>query len=155
MGGIIAALNRDRCLGGVSQNRKGRKMSNKQEIEVISSYSRAQAIEDGVLIDVSEIAKEAGFKFPVVVTNNLWASHIEPSERAKKYGQDRDGRLWDVIWMAFCAARRSTGGDLIEYDVIFQNGPGVKWCDTIRLWAHCGPGDNAEPVVTIMLPKDY
>ena len=125
------------------------------DLEVISSYSRAQGIEDGVLIDVSEMAKEAGFKFPVVVTNNLWASHITPSERAKKYGQDEQGRLWDVLWMAFLAAKRSTGGDLIEFEVIFQNGPGSKWRDTIRLWGICGPGDNAEPVVTIMLPEDY
>jgi len=31
--------------------------------EVISTYSRAQALEDGVLADVSEMAKEAGIKF--------------------------------------------------------------------------------------------
>ena len=30
--------------------------------EVISTYTRAQAIEDGVLIDAGSIAKEAGFK---------------------------------------------------------------------------------------------
>ena len=33
---------------------------------VIYSYSRAQAIAEGVLVDVTEIAKEAGFKWPVV-----------------------------------------------------------------------------------------
>lgn len=29
---------------------------------VVFSYTRAQAIEDGVLVDVSEMAKEAGIK---------------------------------------------------------------------------------------------
>ena len=38
------------------------------DAEVISSYSRAQAIEDGVLVDVSTVAKEAGIKFPVAMT---------------------------------------------------------------------------------------
>ena len=35
--------------------------------EVISSYSRAQAIDEGVLVDVSQSseAKECGFKFPI------------------------------------------------------------------------------------------
>lgn len=127
----------------------------KKQVEVISSYSRAQAIEDGVLIDVTKTAKEAGFRFPTVVTQNLWATHIVPGERAKKYGQDRDGRLWDVVWMAFLAAKRSTGRDLVTFDVIFQNGPGAKWRDTVKLWGHCGPGDDAEPVLTIMLPEDY
>lgn len=36
--------------------------------EPIYIYTRKQAIEDGVLIDVTETAKEAGFKVPVAVT---------------------------------------------------------------------------------------
>lgn len=142
-------------LGAAASFREDEKMSEQEQMEVISSYSRAQAIEDGVLINVSETAKEAGFKFPTVVTQNLWSTHIRPSDRAKKFGQDDKGRLWDVLWMAFLAAKRSQGGDLVEFDVIFQNGPGSKWRDTVRLWGHCGPGDDAAPVLTIMLPEDY
>ena len=40
--------------------------------EIICSYTRAQAIKDGVLIDVSEAAKEAGFKIPVAMTDTVW-----------------------------------------------------------------------------------
>ncbi|MHB1685468.1 MAG: DUF6573 family protein [Bacilli bacterium] len=36
---------------------------------IISQYTRAQTIEDGVLIDVSKMAKEAGFTIPVAVWN--------------------------------------------------------------------------------------
>ena len=36
--------------------------------EVISTYTRAQAIEDGVLVDAGPMAKEAGFNWPVVLT---------------------------------------------------------------------------------------
>jgi hypothetical protein len=36
-----------------------------EDSELIHSYSRAQAIADGVLIDVSETAKEVGIVFPV------------------------------------------------------------------------------------------
>ncbi len=32
---------------------------------VISTYTRAQAIEDGVLVDAGSMAQEAGFKWPV------------------------------------------------------------------------------------------
>ncbi len=35
---------------------------------VIHTYTRAQAIEDGVLIDVSETSSEAGFKWPAAIT---------------------------------------------------------------------------------------
>src|SRR3972149_219225 len=34
----------------------------------ISVYTRAQALEDGQLVDVSETAKEAGIRFPVALT---------------------------------------------------------------------------------------
>ena len=123
--------------------------------EVIHAYTRTQAIEDGELIDVSEVAREAGFKFPVAVTRNLWASWIEPDEKAKTYGQDVQGRLWDVLWMLLVAIRRSGDGEHITYQVLFQNGPGNRTRHTVTLWAICGPGDNAEPVITIMLPEDY
>jgi hypothetical protein len=57
------------------------------------TYTRAQAIGDGLLIDVTETAKEKGFKIPVAVTSNLMFSWIVPSAEARKYGQEQIGRL--------------------------------------------------------------
>ena len=125
------------------------------ENDIVSRYTRAQAIEDGELIDVTETAKEAGFKWPVAITQNLWASWIVPSEKAKNYGQDEQGRLWDVLSMLRVAIRASDDGEHITYRVIFQNGPGTRNRHTITLWGICGPGDDGEPVITIMLPEDY
>ena len=39
-----------------------------EKADVIHSYSRTQAIKDGVPVDVTETAKECGFKYPVAVT---------------------------------------------------------------------------------------
>lgn len=39
---------------------------------IIFSYTRAQAIADGVLIDVTARAAEVGFKVPTVVTDHLY-----------------------------------------------------------------------------------
>ena len=36
--------------------------------DIIYTYTRAQAIEDGYIVDVSEVASEAGFRWPVAVT---------------------------------------------------------------------------------------
>ena len=44
----------------------------------ISAYTRAQAIDDGILVDVSDTAREAGFNIPVAVTRTVW-----------NYGDDR------------------------------------------------------------------
>ena len=39
--------------------------------EIISCYTRQQAIEDGVLVDVTEQAKQIGFKVNTCVTDHL------------------------------------------------------------------------------------
>ncbi len=122
--------------------------------EVISSYSRAQAIEDGMLVDVTETAKEAGVKYPTVVTNNLFATWINPSDKAKRYGQDLQGRLWDVLFVFTQGARKSADSH-ITFKVIFADGPAPADRHTVTLWAICDGGDTGEPVITIMLPEDY
>ena len=53
--------------------------------DVIFSYSRKQAIEDGALVDASIVAKEASFRYPVVVTAAVWAMiTIYPNQEATK-----------------------------------------------------------------------
>jgi type I site-specific restriction-modification system R (restriction) subunit len=64
--------------------------------EVIYAYTRAQAIEDGVLVDVTTTASEAGFKWPAAMTRTVYERYIEvPSELNGQ--QDIQGRLWDLM----------------------------------------------------------
>ncbi|MBL7116200.1 MAG: hypothetical protein ISS35_10575, partial [Kiritimatiellae bacterium] len=71
---------------------------------VIFQYTRKQAIEDGVLVDVSETAKEAGIKFPTALTQAVYEQYVVVSP-ALKGEQDESGRLWDILWMFSCAVR--------------------------------------------------
>jgi len=121
------------------------------EFNVIHSYTRRQAIEDGVLVDVSETAKEAGINFPVAVTSAVWDLYIVPSGKLERYGQSVSGRLWDLLWMFRMRALR-TNSSLLYYTCLFQN-ENMK-LDEVKLKALCGPGDNHEPVITIMLPGE-
>lgn len=108
-------------------------------------------MEDGQLIDVSEWAKETGFRFPVAVTVGVWAYVQPPDGQA---GQDVRGRAHDVLWMLLVAIKKANEqADLITYQVIFQQSPNTK--ETVDLWSLCGPGDAGEPVITIMLPEEY
>lgn len=63
--------------------------------KIIYAYTRAQALEDGFLVDVSETAKEAGFKVPVVVTCAVWKRHIEWSDEDTNNQtlQDQGGQI--------------------------------------------------------------
>lgn len=118
------------------------------EADIISAYTRAQAIEDGVLVDVSEMAREAGFIWPVAITQELWAT-INNIPKSKSY-QDVQGRLWDVLWMAFLATRRQADGTQLHYSLIMHHGRKTY----IALKLVSGPGDDSEGVITIMLPHE-
>jgi len=112
-------------------------------------YSRKQAIQDGVLVDVTETAKEAGFRFPVAVTREVWGKYIVPSDYDAKRGQDVSGRLWDTLWMLRLSSRK--GGSNVLFSVIFQM---LGRETTVQLRAVVGPGDKGEPVITIMMPDE-
>lgn len=122
----------------------------------IHTYTRVQAIEDGVLVDVSEIAKEVGFRFPVAMTCAVWADCVEWGEvdSQRQAYQDEDGRLWDVLWMAAQAARRGRG-DRLAFQLyrIPRGGRGMHPRLT-TLHMAIGPGDHDEPVITIMMPNE-
>mgnify|MGYP000128521510 CR=1 FL=1 len=63
--------------------------------EVISTYSRAQALEDGVLIDAGHMAKEAGFRWPVAITAAAWDDCVAWTDEDSRtqVPQDLAGRL--------------------------------------------------------------
>ena len=120
---------------------------------VIYSYSRAQAIEDGVLADVSELAKEAGFTVPVAITSAL---HELVNDTAA-FGQSYEGRLWDVLSMLRFAIKASKGGEQLRYRVLFRTKPpkgGHEYNLNKVLKSISGPGDQGEHVITIMLDHE-
>jgi hypothetical protein len=119
--------------------------------EPIHTYSRAQAIADGVLIDCTEVASEAGFRLPVALTRAVWVDCVEwtDEDSRRQTPQDQAGRLWDVLWMASLAASR--GGAQASFDLLRvpRGGRGVK-PSRVTLSMVCGPGDQGEPVITIL-----
>jgi hypothetical protein len=117
---------------------------------VISAYSRAQAIEDGVLVDVSEMGREAGIKYPIALTFAVWAEYVEVPLGVEC--QDEQGRLWDILQMFRVAAKQSGGCSELRFQVLVRNDNTAP--KPVTLKAICGPGDTTEPVLTIMLPDE-
>jgi hypothetical protein len=125
--------------------------------EPFSTYTRQQAIDDGFLVDVSDMAREAGFRVPVAMTRTAWADCVEWSEADSKRQtyQDEAGRLWDVLWMTWLAARRAREDGVVRVGLyrVPRGGRGVR-PRMAFLKAVIGPGDACEPVITIMLPDE-
>lgn len=129
--------------------------------DIISHYTRGQAIADGALIDVSPMAAEAGFAWPVTVTASLMAD-IKDIPNSEKGLQDEDGRLWDVLYIGEIAAkilhdqneRRLANSRPFDstyvYEIQMPIGRRKKYAVKLSL----GFGDNQEPVATLMKPDE-
>lgn len=133
--------------------------------EVVHSYTRKDAIEDGNLVDLSESEIGKLFKFPIACTRTVWDTYIEPAKMPK--GEDVSGRLWDMGWMLSVAARISGGQPVMMFKVIFHLTTDGDWQAhekrspdlgrshrEVELKAIIGPGDTMDPVITILMPLE-
>jgi hypothetical protein len=111
--------------------------------ECIYRYTRANAIADGVLVDLSQVETvKAHWKHPFACTDTVYGI-IERAIEAG--GCDLNGIMHDIGTMATAEARKGGRTDVIHFLV----GIGEKLHE---LKLHIGPGDTAEPVLTLMLP---
>ena len=109
--------------------------------EPIYSYSRAQALTDGVLVDVSERARCHGIKYPTACTHGVWAliDCLPESDTDTLAGIVRDVRAEEVLRVMLAATRQARGTDRVTFEALGAS-----------LWAQCGPGDTDAPVITIL-----
>lgn len=119
-------------------------MSNNESLfgEVVYSYTRADAIADGVLVDLSDIETvKTNWKCPLACTDTVW----NLIERAIQTGKDIEGIMHDIAVCAQEEARRVGRRDVVYFMV---------WIGVClhELKLHVGPGDTREPVMTLMLP---
>ena len=124
--------------------------------EPISVYTRMQAIQDGVLVDVTEWANNTqagmamgfdtilGKKAPTCVTATLWAKIEVPAANVR---QDTRGRAHDVLWMAALQARLNRNAFLSGRQLHFK----VKLGNRIVKPVVVLDGDG----VTIGMPEDF
>ena len=118
--------------------------------EVIYAYTRKQAIADGVEVDVTKTAQEAGIRFPVFLTRGVFETYVAVPEGVT--GQDEAGRLWDVVWMLrFGIIRARPGVQRIPVAFYVRNDNRAP--RLVKLIATCGPLDidDPQPAITVML----
>ncbi len=147
------------------------------DLEVIYSYTRKQAIEDGVLIDLadanlgelSKLAAQLGYTYPIAMTSTAFNRYVIPNDKAKAMGQSSVGRLWDILWILRIAIKWSqTDQDTLRFRFHCQLWDGsddlkLDWDDEdleeiepklYTLKCVVGPDDDGKPCLTIMLPNE-
>jgi hypothetical protein len=120
---------------------------------VIYSYTRSQAVADGLQVEVSKVAEEAGIRFPVFLTRAVFDSFV--AVPAGVTGQDEAGRLWDVVWMLRFAIRKAqTGQTRLPFALYVRNDNHRP--RLVKLVAMCGPLDidDPAPAITVMMPDE-
>ena len=120
---------------------------------IVYAYTRKQAIADGVQVDVTQTAQEAGIRFPMFITRAVWDAYVAVPPNVT--GQDEAGRLWDVVWMTrFAIIRRTTHTDRVPVALYVRNND--RAAKLVKLVATCGPLDldDPSPAITVMLPDE-
>jgi hypothetical protein len=90
--------------------------------------------------------------------------YITPPQGTRELGQSERGRVHDALWMLFVAIKRQTAhrdsedadktgvGEQLFHEVVFLQA--AHRYETVKFKAICGPGDQGEPVLTIMMPHE-
>lgn len=120
-----------------------------EDAEVIHAYSRAEAIEDGVLIDVTKQAKIAGITLHSALTPGVWSEFIS-NPRWASWGTE-EGRIVSLLAAAFTELERQET-NIVFFAIRLTEENAIV--DEIHLRGQRGQGDNLEPVLTVMLSHE-
>ena len=114
--------------------------------------NRQQAIQAGILIDVTEDAQKLGLTFPVTVTKPLWDIGIAPLPELSE--QDKTERLRDVL-MAFRLrlAGQTTLSPLIDFPAMLALPPGGV-PQPVPLFALIQQDEQNRATATLLLPNE-
>ncbi|MFF0386799.1 DUF6573 family protein [Streptomyces sp. NPDC004286] len=125
---------------------------------VIDAYSRAQAIADGVLVELdADFVREAGYVVPVALTRAVWEDCVAWSEgdSERQLLQHEFGRLWDILIRCRAAIRSGSGGSRVTFGVrrVPRDGRSLD-AQEVVLVCVMAAGDDPRPVITIMQPDE-
>ena len=137
-----------------------------QDWKIISTYTRAEAVKDGVQIAIpQELSREAGIKYPVFITQKVYNKYV-PVPETMAY-ESSEARLWDILFMFFWKARQ-TDSDELEFQFCVQLPESLDWnkfekvCEgkrqlrevTLKAIVSQMDLDDPAPVITISFPDE-
>ncbi|MEB2158947.1 DUF6573 family protein [Xanthomonas perforans] len=129
--------------------------------DVVSCYSRAQALSDGFLVDVTEAARRIGFRAPLAITEGVWRDCVAwdtHTSRVMKTYQDEAARLAALLQAAMSAVRDAMRRDdnspqTFAFNRVAPSGT-VRSASRTTAIIELHGGDNGEMVWTIMASED-
>ena len=113
-------------------------------------YTRKQAIEAGVLVDLTPMAEQVAIAIPVAASYLVWSRLLVPTDEGESY-RAAEARLWstlDELKVTIDALGNQTP---IWFRSVLAVSTGRKM---YLVKAVCGVEDNSLPAITLMLPEE-
>lgn len=121
-------------------------------MKVIDAYSRARALKNGELMDVTREAKEVGIDYPMAITSAVWRWISREADPGKEIAAMRFFILMNIAASNVRGLSLSSNDNERRFEVAWELPDGVL--EVARFKVVCGSGDNSEMVVTILLDTD-
>lgn len=131
----------------VTNNNATMDQSSGKTRHLILQHSRADALRDGLLIDASEVASQAGFDIPVALTAAAWREAV--SDSPWEDIQDELGRLWDLLdALQYISNESDAEPEMVFFITVYDE---KERTQNVYLKSVCGLGDDSGLVITVML----
>lgn len=119
----------------------------------VHTYTRAQALADGVLKNASCFATRVGFKHHLAMTSAVWDDCVRWNKDIELVEQSDTQRLWDLLRAAHKEFSCSSNKSHLSFKLL-RVPPGGNCLSLVDLILHVGPGDDGESAITIMKPGE-
>ncbi len=120
---------------------------------IVYSYTRRQAIDDGVLVDLTDFSPDHGIVFPTACTAGVYHRYLVPDKTLAAQGQSLEGRIHDLLsTLAAAIKQQGDKAHRLRFQTAFLMPTGRQ--ATVAFTCICGPDDAGEPVLTILLPGE-
>ena len=117
-----------------------------EQDNIIFAYTRQQAIEDGIFVDVSEVARTIGFVIPVALTSSLYYAYIKKQDE-----QETARRLDAFLLTIYNQIQKRKDDNFLKAKVRFDKDKETEVWTVVEGISPTDPN----PAMNIMLPEDY
>jgi hypothetical protein len=122
-------------------------------LPIVSNRSRAQALADGLLVDISGFAKEAFFRCPMAVSDSLFYNYLSPHYGLLSKGQSLTARIQATLAALKTAILANPKARQLTFShsyVMPDNSKPIP----VEIIATLHPGDDGKPAITLSPAKE-
>ncbi len=124
-----------------------------EDFEEICTYTRKDALETGLLIDVSPVAINTGFAWPVAITAEVWQDCIQLPGQGRTIHQGESELVNELLYLLMHEIQNGDQ-DRAEISLNFLLHSNPSSLKPVTLKAVVTPDDDGNPCITILKPLE-